>query len=239
MQKKPHPRALIYILPNLFTASSIFVGMISIVSSVHGDFQKAAWMILLALVFDGLDGRVARLTNTCSKFGVEFDSLADLFSFGAAPALLVYMYAGEEFGRFGLVVSALFVIFAAVRLARFNVMTAVVEPSVFIGVPTPTAAVFMAVLVLLYEKYAFLVEYKTVLLIFAILVALLMVSNIRYPSFKKLDIENRHRTRLFVTILSVAFLFYMYPVESFALFFIAYIFFGPIRAAIYLYKKRF
>ena len=236
---KPSPRSLIYILPNLFTASSIFVGMISIISSIHGDFEKAAWMILLALIFDGLDGKVARLTNTCSKFGVEFDSLADLFSFGAAPAILVYMYVGEDFGRLGVVVSALFVIFAAIRLARFNVMTAVVEPSVFIGVPTPTAAVFMAILTLLFEKYSILADYKVAMLGLAVMVALLMVSNIRYPSFKKVNIESKHRTRILIALLSVAFLGYMYPVESFATFFVGYIFFGPIRALIFLSKKKF
>ena len=235
---QPAPKSLIYILPNLFTASSIFVGMISVISSIHGEFEKAAWMILLALVFDGLDGKVARLTNTCSKFGIEFDSLADLFSFGVAPSILIYMYIGEDFGKIGIVVSALFVTFAAIRLARFNVMTAVVEPSVFIGVPTPTAAVFMAILTLLFEKYSFLVDYKVTILFFAVMISVLMVSNIRYPSFKKLSIEPRHRTRLLVALVSVAVLFYIYPVESFSLFFIGYIFFGPIRASIYLYKKR-
>jgi len=235
---KPAPKSLIYILPNLFTASSIFVGMISVISSIHGEFEKAAWMILLALVFDGLDGKVARLTNTCSKFGVEFDSLADLFSFGVAPSLLVYMYVGHDFGKIGLVVSALFVMFAAIRLARFNVMTAVVEPSVFIGVPTPTAAVFMATLTLLYEKYTFLAEYKVAILFLAVMIAVLMVSNIRYPSFKKVNIEPRHRTRFLVALVSVAVLFYIYPVESFSIFFVGYIFFGPIRAGVYLYKKK-
>lgn len=236
---KPAPKSLIYILPNLFTASSIFVGMISVISSIQGNFEKAAWMILLALVFDGLDGKVARLTNTCSKFGIEFDSLADLFSFGVAPSILIYMYVGYDYGKIGIVVSALFVVFAAIRLARFNVMTAVVEPSVFIGVPTPTAAVFMAVLTLVFEHYNMLSMYKFSLLIFAVMIAILMVSNIRYPSFKKVNIESRHRMRFLVALVSVAVLFYVYPVESFTLFFVGYIFYGPIRAAIYLYKKKF
>jgi len=117
------------------------------IHATAGHFQQAAWLIFLALIFDGLDGRVARLTNSCSKFGVEFDSLADIVSFGVAPAMLLYLFAGEEFGRFGVVVTALYVIFGAIRLARFNVMSASTEPSVFIGVPIPTAAVFIALLV--------------------------------------------------------------------------------------------
>jgi CDP-diacylglycerol---serine O-phosphatidyltransferase len=152
---KKRPANLIYILPNLFTAASIFSGVFSIISAVNGNFEKAAWLIMLSLIFDGLDGRVARLTNTCSKFGVEFDSLADMVAFGVAPALLMYLFVGHEFGRFGVVASALFVIFGAIRLARFNVMTVSSEPSVFIGVPIPTAAVFVSLLVLLFQKYGF------------------------------------------------------------------------------------
>ncbi|MDX1296414.1 MAG: CDP-diacylglycerol--serine O-phosphatidyltransferase, partial [Sulfurimonadaceae bacterium] len=175
MPRTPRPSKLIYILPNLFTASGIFAGVFSMVSAVNGEFEKAAWLIMLALLFDGLDGRVARLTNTCSKFGMEFDSLADIVAFGAAPAILLYTYAGDDFGRYGIVVSALFVIFGAVRLARFNVMTSHTEPSVFIGVPIPTAAVFMAVLVLLFESYSGMKGAGVTLLVAAVVVSLLMV----------------------------------------------------------------
>ena len=123
-----HKYNLIYILPNLFTASSIFVGVISVVKASQGNFVDASWLILLALVFDGLDGRVARMTNTTSKFGAEFDSLADIISFGIAPAMLLYFFVGHEFGRFGILVSALYVIFGAIRLARFNISTAKTDP---------------------------------------------------------------------------------------------------------------
>ncbi len=231
------PNQLAYLLPNFFTASSIFAGIYSIISAVEGNFVLAAWMVLLSLIFDGLDGRVARMTNTCSQFGVEFDSLADIVAFGAAPAMLIYLYAGIDFGRFGIMTSALFVIFGGIRLARFNVMTGDTEPSVFIGVPIPTAAVFISVLVLLFEQYTFLAEYKLVILISALVVAVLMVSNIRYPSFKKVDMDKKHMRRVFVAIVAVAMFIFIYPVEGFAIFFSIYIIYGPIRSLVTLYKR--
>jgi len=231
------PNQLAYLLPNFFTASSIFAGIYSIISAVEGNFVLAAWMVVLSLIFDGLDGRVARMTNTCSQFGVEFDSLADIVAFGAAPAMLIYLYAGIDFGRFGIMTSALFVIFGGIRLARFNVMTGDTEPSVFIGVPIPTAAVFISILVLLLEQYAFLAEYKLVILISALVVAVLMVSNIRYPSFKKVDMDKKHMRRAFVAIVAVAMFIFIYPVEGFAIFFSIYIVYGPIRSLIHLYKR--
>jgi CDP-diacylglycerol--serine O-phosphatidyltransferase len=224
------PAGALYILPNLFTASSIFVGVLSMVSAINGFYEKAAWLILLALLFDGLDGRVARLTNTCSKFGVEFDSLADIVAFGAATAILLYTYVGGDYGRYGVAVSALYVIFGAVRLARFNVMTVSYEPSVFIGVPIPTAAVFVAVLVLLFERYHTLHPQGYVILLFVLTVALLMVSNIRYPSFKKIDLKTMHMRRLLLIVVFIAILLFLFPIEGFALLFIGYILYGPIRA---------
>ena len=236
------PANIAYILPNLFTAASIFSGVFSIISATKGEFDQAAWLIMLALIFDGLDGRVARLTNTCSKFGVEFDSLADMVAFGVAPALLMYLFIGNEFGRFGVVVSALFVIFGAIRLARFNVMTAQTEPSVFIGVPIPTAAVFISLLVLLFEKYGIKSDFGIIVLLLSLLVSLLMVSNIRYPSFKKVDYSPKHVMKLFVVILVVALVIFVFPIEGFALLFTIYILYGLLRAVTlfpkYLAKKK-
>jgi len=228
---------LLYILPNLFTAASIFVAILSMVNAIDGKFSASAWLILLSLIFDGLDGRIARLTNTCSRFGIEFDSLADIVAFGVAPALLIYLFIGNDFGRFGIVVSALFVIFGAIRLARFNVMTSNNEPSVFIGIPIPTAAVFISLLVLVFDKYDIKDEYGIVILIMSILVSMLMVSNIRYPSFKKVDFTPKHMMKLFVIILVVALSLFMYPIEGFTLLFSTYLMYGPLRA-LSLLKKR-
>ncbi len=238
MSRESRPRKLAYILPNMFTAASIFVGIFSMVSAIDGNFVLASWLILIALIFDALDGRVARLTNTCSRFGVEFDSLADIVSFGVAPALLIYMYVGSDYGRFGIVVSAMFVVLGAIRLARFNVTTSQIEPSVFIGVPIPTAAVFVSTLVLLFEDYSSMHEYKFIILIGAVFISLLMVSNIRYPSFKKVDINTRsHYMRLFIGILSIAAFIVIYPKEGFALIFFLYILYGPIRAVMNLNSR--
>ena len=229
---------LIYILPNIFTAASIFVAVLSMIYAIEYKFENAAWLILLSLIFDGLDGRVARLTNTCSRFGIEFDSLADIVAFGVTPALLMYLFIGSEFGRFGIVVSALFVIFGAIRLARFNVMTSSNELSVFIGVPIPAAAVFISLLVLVFQKYAIKDEYGLIILVISIFVSMLMVSNIRYPSFKKVDFTPKHMMKLFVIILVIALSLFMYPIEGFTILFSLYLIYGPLRA-LTLLKKRF
>lgn len=209
--------------------------MMSLVMSSSGKFEYAAWLILLALIFDGLDGRVARLTKTTSKFGLEFDSLADIVSFGVAPAMLLYQFCGEEYGRFGMVVSALYVIFGAIRLARFNVTTLEVEPSVFIGVPIPTAAIFISILVLLYEKYTF--EFYLPLLLVTLFVAMLMVSNIRYPSFKKIDLQKAQFIKVLVALVITASFVFIYPIEALAIFIGGYLLFGVSRASLYFFKQ--
>ncbi len=220
---------LLFILPNLFTASSIFVGVISIVEASKGNFVLASWLILLALVFDGLDGRIARMTNTTSQFGVEFDSLADIISFGIAPAMLLYFFIGHEFGRFGILVSALYVIFGAIRLARFNISTAKTDPNVFIGLPIPTAAVFVSMWILLFYKYN-LEDYCMVLLFLALGVAMLMVSNFRYPSFKKVQLDRPMVFKTMIMLMLVASLLYLFSAEGFALVIFAYVLYGPLRA---------
>jgi len=226
MHNRPN---LLYILPNLFTASSIFIGVISIVEASKGDFANAAWLILLALVFDGLDGRIARLTNTTSQFGVEFDSLADVISFGIAPAMLLYFFIGQSFGRFGILVSALYVIFGAIRLARFNVSTAKTDPNVFIGLPIPTAAIFISMWILLFNKYT-LEHYSLILLFLALGVSILMVSNFRYPSFKKVKLDRPMVFKTMITVVMLASLLYLFSAEGFALIILVYVLYGPIRA---------
>lgn len=231
---------LIYILPNLFTAASAFIGMISIIAASKGEFEKAAWLIFLSLIFDGLDGRIARLTHTTSKFGMEFDSLADIVAFGAAPAMLLYFCCGSEFGRFGSLVSAMFVVFGAIRLARFNVMAPSSEPSVFIGVPIPTAAVFIAVWILMYQKYPVLKEFSFLLLIGALICAFLMVSNIRYPSFKKIELKKMYVIKILIILIFAFSLLYLYPIEGITIIITIYILYGIFRALYFvlLRKKR-
>ena len=228
---------LIYILPNLFTASSIFVGVISIVEASKGHFVLASWLVLLALIFDGLDGRVARMTNTASQFGVEFDSLADIISFGIAPAMLLYFFVGCEFGRFGILVSALYVIFGAIRLARFNITTAQNDPNVFIGLPIPTAAIFLSMWVLLFHKYDLKI-FSIVLLFLALGVAILMVSNFRYPSFKKVKLDKPMVFKTMIGLVMVASLLYLFSAEGFAIIILAYTLYGPIVSLRHLNMRK-
>ena len=234
--EKPH-FDIRYLFPNFFTALSIFVGVIGIIASIKGDFEKAAWLIFLSLILDGLDGRVARWTNACSKFGVEFDSLADVVAFGVAPAILLYQVIGHDFGKFGSMVAALFVVFGAIRLARFNVMAPSSEPSVFVGVPIPTAAVFVASWILLYLKYD-LASLKLAILVMTLGVALLMVSNVRYPSFKKFSFQKRYVIRLLIAVVIALSLLYLYPAEFLTIIITLYIFSGIIRAIYYLNRRR-
>ena len=220
---------LIYILPNLFTAASIFLGVLSVLSSIKSDFSVAIIYIVLSLVFDGLDGRVARLTNTTSKFGVEFDSLADIVAFGVAPAMLFYFSVGQNFGRFGVLITALFVIFGGVRLARFNVMSGASEPNVFIGLPIPTAAVLLALWIGLWDKYEIFKGYEYVLLAAAAVFSVLMVSNVRFPSFKKINYERANFIRFLIALLLILSLIYIYPLEASAICLSLYVLYGIVR----------
>ena len=221
---------LIFILPNLFTAASAFMGVLSIISSSKGNFEKAVYFILLSLIFDGLDGRVARMTKATSKFGAEFDSLADLVAFGVAPAMLFYFDIGYRYGKVGSLLSALFVLFGAIRLARFNVTSPKDEPSVFIGVPIPTAAVFVSIWILFSLKYHISSSiFDGLILFFMGLVSILMVSNIRYPSFKKIDLKRANLKKALIAIIILFSFIYLYLVESIAIIFTVYILYGVIR----------
>jgi CDP-diacylglycerol--serine O-phosphatidyltransferase len=230
---------LIYLLPNLFTAASIFMGILSIISSVKGEFYSASILIVASMIFDGLDGRVARLTNTTSQFGVEFDSLADVVAFGVAPAMLVYYYVGVDYGKFGTLVAAIFVIFGAIRLARFNVSTANVEPSVFIGIPIPAAAVFISMWVTLYSEYNLKDEYSIYLMFASLLASVLMVSNIRYPSFKKMPIDKQHTMKILVLLIALLSLVYIFTIQALTIIITIYIFSGLIRSIFNIATKRY
>ena len=221
---------LIYIFPNLFTAASAFLGVVSIIASANGEFEKAAVFILLSLIFDGLDGRVARMTNTTSKFGAEFDSLADIVAFGVAPAMLFYFSIGHAYGKVGSLLCAMYVVFGAIRLARFNVMIGVSEPSVFIGVPIPTAAVVVAMWILLYGEHPFMHGFEWVMLVGMGVLSFLMVSNIRYPSFKKIDFKKAHLIKILVYLVLSFSLLYLYPIEAGSAAITAYLNYGLGRA---------
>ena len=228
-----------YILPNLFTAGSIFLGVMAIFMAHKGlvqadskAFTTACWYILFSMVLDGLDGRVARLTNTASKFGVEFDSLADIVAFGVAPAVLLYFYVGHDYGRYGVAISGLFVVLGAIRLARFNITTNV-ETNSFIGLPIPSAAAIVClwIIVVEHQKVSFFgwIEFLRtntyVFLIFAFFIAILMVSNIRYPSFKKAQWNLKYFIMLLIALAFVI----AQPSLALCVLLSAYIIYGVIR----------
>ncbi len=181
----------IYILPNLMTTGNLFSGFFAIVQAIKGNFLFAAYAIVVAAVFDLLDGRLARLTRSTSKFGAEYDSLCDLVSFGVAPAVLMFQWALHPFGRLGWIASFLMVTCGALRLARFNVQANVVEKNYFQGLPIPMSAGIVASSVLAFQDLELEPLRNVGLLLMTVLLAIVMVSNFRYRSFKDLDLKER------------------------------------------------
>lgn len=178
-----------YVLPNLVTIMGLFCGFYSIIASLNGQYTLAASATLVAFVFDGIDGKIARLMNATSDFGIQLDSLSDLVSFGVAPGILVYKWALEPYGRLGWMAAFLFVACGALRLARFNVMTKKIDPRYFIGLPIPAAAGVVASSVLFVKEYIGNPEDITLPVWFTFtiyILAFLMVSNVRYYSGKTL-----------------------------------------------------
>lgn len=229
----------VYILPNLFTTGNLFCGFWAIISIFQEKFEYAAYAILLAGVFDVLDGKVARLSGATSKFGVQYDSLADLVSFGIAPAVLAFNWALRPYGKFGWLAAFLFVVCGALRLARFNVQSTSGEVKYFKGLPIPAAASLIALTILLYFE---LIESggvkDIVILIMIYLLAFLMVSNIRYFSFKELNLAKRKPFSIFIFVVLLMIVIVMAPV--FVLFVSAalYVFSGPINILIAWRKRK-
>lgn len=221
----------VYVLPNLITTAGLFCGFYSVIASFRGDFLFAAIAIMAANVFDTLDGRIARVTNTTSRFGVEYDSLCDLVAFGVAPAILVYVWALQPWGTWGWLAASLYVTCGALRLARFNVQLDDVEKRHFIGLPIPAAAEVIASTVLLY--YFFGGEGPTyrhlVILLMVYALAGLMVSNLRYVSGKEIQI---HRRQPFWVLLAVILLLKLFIAEPQIFLFTGFLLYaasGPAR----------
>ena len=230
--ERPLPlRKGVYILPNLITTAGLFAGFYSVIASFRGDFLIAAIAIMGANVFDALDGRVARVTKTTSQFGIEYDSLCDLVAFGVAPGILVYRWALEPWGTFGWLAASLYVTCGALRLARFNVQLDNVEKRHFIGLPIPAAAEVIASTVLLY--YFFGGQGATyrhmVVLVMVYALAGLMVSNVRYFSFKEIHIHRRQPFWVLVVIIVLLKLFIAEPQLFLFTGFFLYTASGPTR----------
>jgi len=201
-QQENGPRGSVYLLPNLLTTMSLLSGFYSIISSIKGEFFLAAVAILVAAVFDGLDGRVARLTGTTSKFGVEYDSLCDLLSFGVAPALLVYLWIMQPYGRYGWLAAFLYVATTALRLARFNSSIGRTPKNYFIGLPCPAAAGMIATAVL-FSRYASIdsrfMDIAMLLMVYGL--SYLMVSTHQYHNFKHVSRARTFQFMVFMVLL--------------------------------------
>lgn len=219
----------IYLLPNLFTTGGLFAGFYAIVSAMSGHFEAAAIAIFVAFLMDGMDGRVARMTNTESAFGAEYDSLADMVAFGVAPALVMYSWTLIYLKKVGWVAAFAFTAAAALRLARFNTQVGIQDKRFFQGLPSPGAAAVLAGFVWLGHDLGLQGEQISVIAatITAVMAAL-MVSNIRYRSFKQFDFKDRVP---FVTMLAVVLLFVLIAIEPPTVLFAGFFLFslsGPI-----------
>ena len=224
----------IYLLPNLFTTGNLLCGFTSIVAAINDQYAQAALAILIAVGLDYLDGKVARMTNSSSAFGLEYDSLADLLSFGMAPGLLLYAWTLRSFGPLGWLAAFLFVICGALRLARFNVQATGVQKYTFTGLPIPAAAGVLASAVLLgrqlYGDFHGVEADRPLFIVLAVYaLAFLMVSNFKYRSFKRLRINRvwpvPHLLGIAVAISVVVFM----PEVSLFLMFFGYALSGPVE----------
>lgn len=218
----------IYVLPNLVTTMNLFSGFYAIMAAIKGDYVLAAYAMVIAAVFDQLDGRLARLTRSTSKFGAEYDSLCDLGSFGMAPAVLLYQWALAPFGRLGWLACFLFVACGALRLARFNVQANVVEKSYFQGLPIPMAAGIVASSVLAFNDLGVDPSGNILLLFMTFLLALVMVSTFRYRSFKDLDLKERMPFRYLVFGVGIIALVAYRPEVNLFILFMAYATLGAV-----------
>jgi CDP-diacylglycerol--serine O-phosphatidyltransferase len=229
----------VYLLPNLVTTGSLFAGFYGIVATLNGDYNLAAWFILISAVFDALDGKVARMTGTTSRFGVEYDSLADLVAFGVAPGLLMYSWALKSFGKFGWLAAFLYVVCGALRLARFNVQVNTVESRRFVGLPIPAAAGMVASCVLFFYYLGgsgTIRKVSVVLLIYVL--AYLMVSNHSYNSFKDPELVKRQPFSFLVVAIILVIVIVAQP--EIMLFAIAslYVASGPIATLLRYFRRK-
>ncbi len=221
----------IYLLPNLFTTSALFAGFFAVVAGINGDFTAAAVAIFIAMVLDGLDGRVARMTNTQSAFGAEYDSLSDMLSFGVAPALVAFTWILQDIGKTGWVVAFLYVACAALRLARFNVQIGSVDKKWFIGLPSPSAAALVAASVWTFHSFdADAFGFKLLMLFVVGAAGVLMVSNIRYYSFKDVDLKGPVPFAFLLAIVLGFVVISIEPSVMLLLLFGAYVVSGPVMA---------
>lgn len=228
----------IYLLPNSLTLCGMFFGFFSILSSIRGNYVEAAWAIIIADVFDGMDGWVARLTRSTTRFGIELDSLSDLVAFGVAPSVLVYQWSISPFGRIGFAAAFLFTACGALRLARYNVQMGSAESKAFTGMPIPGAATIVATLILFSNEVGVPLPQKNIfVIILTFCLSLLMVSTLRFHGLKEIDFRRRKPFWILVALVFGFVIIVIHP--PIALFVFAMIYLGEgIIENIYLSYRR-
>ncbi len=218
----------IYILPSLFTTGNVFCGFYAFIAVLNEKYYVAAWAIVLAIIFDVLDGRVARLTKTTSAFGMQYDSLADIISFGMAPAFLAYSWVLKPFGRLGWMAAFLFLLCGTLRLARFNVTKPDVRGQNFIGLPIPAAAAIIASIVIAFEDLLATRMNPGIMVAVVYLLAFLMVSNIKYPALKRLEFKKRVSFARFLFVILILYVFATLPRIALFIVSFSYVILAPI-----------
>ena len=236
-EKKKKLRRGIFILPNIFTSLNLFCGFFSIIASIDGKFITAAVAIIVAGVFDWLDGKIARATNTTSKFGVEYDSLADLISFGLAPGLMMYLWVLKPLGRIGWLAAFLFMACGTLRLARFNTQVGTINNDHFVGLPIPASAGMNAVTVLLCLDLGIGNNVNPIIILIMLYVlSFLMVSTIRYNSFKKPELFKKMNFNVLVATILILIFIAAQPSIALFLLGVAYVTSGPF-SFVWHYRK--
>lgn len=237
-EKRLTRRRGIYLLPNLFTTGALFAGFYAITSAMGGRFETSVIAIFVAMILDGLDGRVARLTNTQSEFGAQYDSLSDMVSFGVAPALVMYIWAFASLGKLGLFAAFVHTAGGALRLARFNTQLTSADRRYFQGLPSPAAAAIVAGFIWICLEHDYdinVIKYPALLLIIS--TGLLMVSNFRYSSFKEIDLKGKVPFLVAIAVmLAIAFVMAQ-PQNMLFLLFLAYAVSGPVVTLVQRRRK--
>ena len=231
----------VYLLPNVLTTFGLFSGFFAIILATKGEYSGAAIAIFMAMLWDGLDGRVARLTNTQSEFGAQYDSMADMLSFGVAPALLVYFWQFADLGKIGWLAAFVYTTASALRLARFNTQIGIEDKRYFQGLPSPAAAALIAGMVWTkeiigitdYDQYLTLVSW-----IIMVSAGVLMVSNVRYYSFKEINLKGRSSFKLLLIATLIIVMIMLFPSAILFIFFFVYTLSGLIITIIDVRKRR-
>lgn len=232
------PSKGIYVLPNLFTSAGLFAGFYAIMQARLGHYEAACLAIYAAMAMDIIDGRLARLTNTMSDFGSEYDSLSDMVSFGVAPALVLYDFVLKDLGRFGSLVAFIYIACAALRLARFNVAKTD-DKRFFTGVPSPGAAAMIATVIWVFIDYGWDPQaFKVGLALLMVLMALAMVSNIKYRSFKDVDFRDKMPFIGLIILVLVIAIVYLDPPMAFLVIGSIYMISGAVTYVMREFKRR-